>query len=152
MGIKCTTHMETVLHRLERGADGVTTNVERAFLRAGEAAVRGARNPLGRDYTDRTGSLRASTGYVLTRDGAEIRAGGFTKVDGKGEDGTKAGRAHAEELAGGDKSPDTITLHVTTGMSYARYVDARGYDVLDTAERAAVRALSKHLTKRGNRK
>lgn len=89
----------------------------------GEGALRIAREQ--GSYTDRTGNLRNSTGYVIAVDGQVTTRAGF---DSKNEDGA----AFAEELA--RTTEGKAVLVVCAGMNYATYVSARGYDVLDSAE------------------
>lgn len=89
----------------------------------GEGALRIAREQ--GSYTDRTGNLRNSTGYVIAVDGQVTTRAGF---DSKNEDGA----AFAEQLA--RTTEGKAVLVVCAGMSYATYVSARGYDVLDSAE------------------
>lgn len=89
----------------------------------GEGALRIAREQ--GSYTDRTGNLRNSTGYVIAVDGQMTTRAGF---DSKNEDGA----AFAEQLA--RTTDGKAVLVVCAGMNYATYVSARGYDVLDSAE------------------
>lgn len=89
----------------------------------GEGALRIAREQ--GSYTDRTGNLRNSTGYVIAVDGEVIARAGFKTKD-------EGGAAFAEELA--RTTEGKAVLVVCAGMNYATYVSARGYDVLDSAE------------------
>lgn len=89
----------------------------------GEGALRIAREQ--GSYTDRTGNLRNSTGYVIAVDGQVTTRAGF---DSKNEDGA----AFAETLA--RTTEGKAVLVVCAGMNYATYVSRRGYDVLDSAE------------------
>lgn len=99
----------------------------------GEQCVNAARitSMKGRDYTDRTGNLRSSTGYVLVVDGEIVSHSSFDAIGG-GATGASKGKAFAESLAA--NHPNDIALIVVAGMHYAEYVAAKGYDVLDTAE------------------
>lgn len=101
----------------------------------GEGALRIARER--GSYTDRTGNLRNSTGYVIAVDGEVIARAGFRTKD-------ENGAAFAEELA--RTTDGKAVLVVCAGMSYATYVSRRGYDVLDSAELEA-RALAEKLLK-----
>lgn len=101
----------------------------------GEGALRIARER--GSYTDRTGNLRNSTGYVIAVDGQVTTRAGFNS---KNEDGA----AFAEELA--RTTDGKAVLVVCAGMNYATYVSARGYDVLDSAELEA-KALAEKLLK-----
>ena len=147
MGIKMITPMSTILDTLKKGKKSVKDEVVEVFASAGEHAVRGARAPRGKQYTDRTSNLRSSTGYVLTVDGKPVIGGGYTPVKETGEPGAKAGKAHGNDLAKGADA-NSVSLFVTTGMSYAQYLDARAYDVLDTAEADATAVLEEKLKRK----
>ena len=101
----------------------------------GEGALRIAREQ--GSYTDRTGNLRNSTGYVIAVDGQITARAGFKS---KNEDGAD----FAEELA--RTTDGKAVLVVCAGMNYATYVSRRGYDVLDSAELEA-KALAEKLLK-----
>jgi hypothetical protein len=95
----------------------------------GEVCVNTAR--IGGSYRDQTGNLRSSTGYVLVKDGSEVRSSSFEAEKG-GSDGASKGRAFATQKA--RQYPRGIVLIVVAGMSYAAHVSASGRDVLDSAE------------------
>lgn len=84
-------------------------------------------------YTDQTGNLRNSIGYVVVCDGQVVEQA-TTHENRKqgGKDGTPAGEDFIKELVG--KCRKGIYLIVVAGMSYATYVSAKGNDVLDSAE------------------
>lgn len=115
---------------------------EQAMLRTlayvGETAVRTARAE--GSYTDRTSNLRNSTGYVIVHRGRIIQ----TTATGDTAEGRKAAGATLRELAARHIS-DTALI-VCAGMHYAEYVQARGYDVLTSAEIVA-RDLAERLLK-----
>lgn len=118
---------EQLAHKVERLINSLSY--------IGEGALRIAREQ--GSYTDRTGNLRNSTGYVIAVDGQVTTRAGF---DSKNEDGA----AFAEELA--RTTEGKAVLVVCAGMSYATYVSRRGYDVLDSAEIEA-RVLAEKLLK-----
>ena len=89
-------------------------------------------------YTDRTGNLRNSVGYV--------EFGSFGKSDGNSE-GKSTGQSYARSLV--KKFPKGIVLIVVAGMRYASYVSARGKDVLDSAELLAGQLVPKMLKQLG---
>lgn len=99
----------------------------------GEKCVNAARitSQKGRDYTDQTGNLRSSTGYVLIVDGEIVSESAFDVVK-DGQTGSDEGKAFAESIV--KDYPTGIALVVVAGKNYAQYVAARGYDVLDSAE------------------
>lgn len=124
---------------LARALEAWQRAVARQLCYVGEAAVAAARRE--GSYTDQTGNLRASIGYVvLYADGAEAGSGGF---HGAGQGG---GKEYALRLA--REALQGPVLVVTAGMRYARYVAARGYDVLDSAELVA-RDLARRLAAGG---
>lgn len=123
----------------------------------GEKCVAEAREHHG--YTDRTGNLTSSIGYVIAKDGEIVRQGGFAPVHGQYEnmqhvqyktktgkmvdywakgqsgDGSKGaaeGPAFAREQV--SKYPKGYVLIIVAGMNYAVYVADKGYNVLDSAE------------------
>lgn len=81
-----------------------------------------------RTYTDRTGNLTNSMGYVVLRRGKQVGHGG---EQGGGE-GEKAALELYQKLGLGTKYD--YTLIVVAGMNYAAYVEARGYNVLMPAQ------------------
>lgn len=103
--------------RLEQGSSKAFIN---AFAYIGETFINKARRQ--GTYTDRTGNLRSSVGYVILIDG-KIYQGRFT--------GTAEGEADsiALALAIGGKLPG-IVLICMAGMAYAAAVESKGYDVI----------------------
>ena len=109
----------------------------RELLYIGERCVNKARE--AGNYTDQTGNLRSSVGYVVTHDGHIVGSGGFQQVK-EGQQGTGEGRNFAEALA--QRYPNGIVLLVVAGMNYAAYVAHRGRDVLASAELTADQLLA----------
>lgn len=110
-------------------ADKLATFTEyltRCLCYIGEAALKAAREK--GSYTDRTGNLRNSTGYVVAIGGKIVATAGFDKSEGL---------PFAKELATTTDADGVLV--VCAGMNYATYVSARGYDVLDSAELEAQR-------------
>lgn len=104
----------------------------------GEECVRIAREQ--GTYGDVTGNLRNSIGYVLMRNGDIISQNFEERVASKvvsaaNGKGILEGQALATELA--KQVGKGYALIVVAGMHYAYYVETRGYDVLDSAERNA---------------
>lgn len=81
-------------------------------------------------YTDQTGNLRSSVGYVIFKNGIAIKYN-YKEVLG-GNEGVTAGMGLAEKV--GAKYKNGIALVVTAGMSYAVHVESMGKDVLTSAE------------------
>ena len=78
-------------------------------------------------WTDRTGNLRSSIGYVVVYNGQIVELAGFNPI-GTGIEGQKEGRTYAEQLA--KQQTKGYALIVVAGMAYASYVEAKGFDVL----------------------
>jgi hypothetical protein len=97
----------------------------------GLEAVNVARSmPADQGYHDVTGNLRSSTGMAVFKQGRAQFKPNFATV----KDGSK-GKSQGEELTGTAlESTDGITLVVVAGMEYASDLEARGRDVLSSAE------------------
>ena len=90
------------------------------FIEVGERCITEARD--NGSYTDRTGNLRNSVGYMVLLDGIEQSQSNINKLNRKQFDTIKA------------KYPKGLVLIVVAGMNYAAYVEAKGYNVLSSAE------------------
>ncbi|MBQ2189076.1 MAG: hypothetical protein II401_11045 [Bacteroidales bacterium] len=110
----------------------------------GEQVVNRARNheEKAHDFTDRTGNLRSSIGYIITVDGQITDKSDFRVVK-TGQEGSNEGLSYAQRLAA--EMPNGIALIVVAGMSYATYVAARGYDVLDGSQLLAEQLVKRML-------
>lgn len=131
-----------ILEMLERKLEAVEEDIADALSYVGEDAVAIARvkaKALPKDYRDHTGNLRSSYGYAVVRN-RETTGDGMvspTATSGKGSDGgatgQRAGKAYLDKLK--RKAPRSgLMLVVVAGMRYAKYVQAKGYDVLNSAE------------------
>lgn len=113
--------------------------------RLGEMCLVEARTNKG--YMMRTGALLSSTGYEVFVDGVAIHSQ-FDAASGAesnaAETGIKSGQSIAETIGKGTKG---IALVVVAGMNYAAYVEAKGYNVLSSAEHLAERELPRMLEK-----
>ena len=113
--------------------------------RLGEMCLVEARTNKG--YMMQTGALLSSTGYEVFVDGVAIHSQ-FDVASGAesnaAETGIKSGQSIAESIGKGTKG---IALVVVAGMNYAAYVEARGYNVLSSAEHLAERELPRMLEK-----
>jgi hypothetical protein len=79
-------------------------------------------------YTDQTGNLRSSIGYVIYRNG-EKKKELFTAVK-KGEEGLKTGAQMANAVAQSWGATVGIVAVIVAGMDYALIVESYGYDVI----------------------
>lgn len=113
--------------------------------RLGEMCLVEARTNKG--YMMQTGALLSSTGYDVFVDGVAIHSQ-FDAASGAesnaAEMGIKSGQSIAETIGKGTKG---IALVVVAGMNYAAYVEAKGYNVLSSAEHLAERELPRMLEK-----
>lgn len=147
-----------VINMLDKAVERVEKMVEFELKFAvGPMAVTHAKE--NGSFTDQTGNLRSSIGYVLAKDGHIIEEGGFSAVQGYGENtaivrfktksgkevsfhakgksgdgvqGLEEGKRYAEEL--GQSSGSGYTLIIVAGMNYAEYVETKGYNVLTATE------------------
>lgn len=138
MPIQQSTPQAEIEAYLTRKTDAVRRAAVRILSYVGERCVEQARSQ--GSYTDRTGNLRSSVGYVVAVDGKVTEAGQFS---GNGAEGTKEGEAFARRLAAA--APHGLCLIVVAGMHYARYVEDRGYDVITSAELLARRLVPQML-------
>ena len=113
--------------------------------RLGEMCLVEARTNKG--YMMQTGALLSSTGYEVFVDGVAIHSQ-FDAASGAesnaAETGIKSGQSIAETIGKGTKG---IAIVVVAGMNYAAYVEAKGYNVLSSAEHLAERELPRMLEK-----
>lgn len=111
----------------------------------GEKFVINARN--NGAYTDRTGNLRSSIGYIILKDGVQVEE----KFPGEKAGGKSKGLQVAIDAS--SKFPKGIVLIVVAGMDYAAAVESRNYDVLTassiTAEADLLKGLQELKTKLG---
>ena len=133
-----------VIRRIERIQQAIIYNL----LAIGEKVVTAARVTAqkGRDFKDQTGNLRSSIGYVISVDGQIVKSSTFDAVK-EGSEGSREGKAFAEQLA--RQYQQGIVLLVVAGKEYAKYVAARGFDVLDTAELLAQQLVPQMLKQLG---
>lgn len=87
----------------------------------GEQFVNKAR--ISGNYTDRTGNLRSSVGYIILNNGKIIDSNFQGKQKGKNQ-----GISVANEVA--ITHPVGYVLIGVAGMNYAAYVEAKGFDVI----------------------
>ena len=137
MPIKCKESSGEISHYVKERVENLKKAVESTLEYIGERAIEVARTTSlkGKDFTDRTGNLRSSMGYVIAFNGAVMHRAGFSTVN-KGAQGAHEGAQYCEQVA--KTFSHGYALVVAAGMHYATYVSARGYDVLDSAETIAV--------------
>jgi hypothetical protein len=106
---------------LQEQAEEMDRKTGQALMFLGEKFVNQAR--LEGNYTDRTGNLRSSIGYVVLRNGQEF---------GSNYEGKASGVARAKEFISEIKQEfdKGWVLIGVAGMKYAAYVEAKNYDVI----------------------
>lgn len=90
-------------------------------------------------YTDRSGNLRSSVGYIIFKGKEEVSYSGFDSNANNAEPnkrdgltGANQGLEYARSLVS-EVSADYSLIFVA-GMFYAEYVEKKGYDVLIATE------------------
>lgn len=123
----------------------------RLMQQIGELAVKRAKKPTGKNWTDRTGNLRSSIGYVILHDGDIADVSTFGQV-ADGSEGAAEGRGYAERLAGELAKPDCWQIILVAGMDYAVHLYNKGYDVCVSAETEVERLMANLKRNLGNRR
>lgn len=114
---------EELAASLKRYIESNEDNMISVLHRIGQEAVNWARE--NGSYTDRTGNLRNSIGYMIFRDGEEIGFEGMTQA---------ASNKNIVQMLARDSIPKQgYALVVFAGMEYGVYVEAKGYIVLTGA-------------------
>lgn len=137
------------LKKIERYLNDSTKMTENTFYRAlvyiAEQVITEARRSQG--YHDHTGNLRNSTGYVIAYNG-QVKKMVFDQTHaGVPKGGIKNGKAVGRRLAMKlvENYPEGFVLIVVAGMSYASYVEAKGSNVLHSAEKLAQKEVPRIL-------
>lgn len=129
-----------IVKRTERMVQALVFNLKVV----GEKIINHAR--LHHTYTDQTGNLTSSIGFVIAVDGQIVQESSFDVVK-NGAEGARQGRSFAEKIA--QSVPQGIVLIVVAGKNYAKYVSAKGYDVIDSAELLARQLIPQMLKQLG---
>ena len=145
MGIKANFTKDDVRNRFDAFLNEIEKKQIARLQRLGEMCWIEARNNKG--YMMQTGAWLSSTGYQVFVDGVAVH----TQFDaasgaesGAAAKGMKAGQTIADKVG---KQTKGVALVVVAGMNYAAYVEARGYNVLSSAEHLAQRELPRMLEK-----
>ena len=142
MGIEPNFTREDVAKRMSKFVEVIEKRQIERLQYLGEMCVTHARSiPANVGFTDQTGNLRSSIGYMIFRDGVALH-GSYDPVKG-GKEGAVTGELLAKKI--GARYKQGISLVVTAGMNYALYVEAKGRDVLTSAESMAKQELPKML-------
>lgn len=138
MNVKQITPLSAIYRQIDEHQAAYRRYMMREFAIVGEQCVNVARSEHPNNWTDRTGNLRSSIGYVIVMDGKVVAQSSFAVVAG-GQEGATKGKNFAMKLA--ERFPRGIALIVVAGMEYAVHVANLDYDVLDSAEILAARLL-----------
>ncbi len=142
MTIRSTTSKAAIRNAVEAYQKRCFAALVRTLSYCGEQVVNKARGNNARTYTDQTGNLRSSVGYILAFDGKVISKSSFAAVR-NGSEGSKEGENLAKLLA--DKHNKGFALIVVAGMEYSVYVQDKGYDVLTSGELLAEQIVPRML-------
>lgn len=124
-GLKALFSAKQIEEAINEWGEQVEWQIEQALHYAGQEFMNKAR--LTGNYTDDTGNLRASIGYIILKDGKPVGEK-FEKNKGKGSKGVEKAKSVTNELA--SKFPKGYMLLGVAGMEYAAAVEAKNYDVI----------------------
>lgn len=134
---------DAVRKKIANASIRIDNAIVQALKRLGEKCVAKARD--SGDYTDQTGNLRSSIGYLIVLNGSVIERNFISASKDENGKGIATGAAFAEDLA--QKYSKGYVLIVVAGMSYAAAVESKSRDVLTSAEKYAEKELPKLLRK-----
>lgn len=120
-GLKPMFNLGAIKNYMQDQIDQIVDKSIQALKYKGELFLTRARQ--SGNYSDRTGNLRASIGYIILQDGKVVDQ----SFQGK-EEGVQKGLAFANEVA--LDYPKGMVLIGVAGMGYAAAVESRGYDVI----------------------
>jgi len=144
MGIKANFSSDTIRSRFEKFLQAIERQQIEKLQYLGELCVKHAKLvPPDVGFTDQTGNLRSSIGYMVFKNGVAIHEG-YSQTK-EGSEGIRAGQRLAKKV--GSKFPQGLVLVVTAGMNYAVHVESKGHDVLTSAESLARQELPKMIEK-----
>ncbi len=145
MGIRPNFTRDEIQKRMDMALAAIEEKQIESLMRLGEECLTEARR--SKTYTMQTGALLSSTGYMIFQDGVAIH-NRFDAASGAesaaASKGIKTGQTLAEAIG---KKTKGVALVVVAGMEYAEYVEAKGYNVLSTANHLAQQRLPEVLQK-----
>lgn len=124
MAIKDRTNWQQVAREFQKAKEEYDRKTVEWLSALGERVVKYAREH--GNYTDHTGNLRNSIGYVVVQYGQAVETG-FNSGAAQ-----EKSRAYALEVARELPANKTYLVWVA-GMEYAKYVEAKGFDVLQSS-------------------
>ncbi len=140
MPIQPLTPIEAIKAQIQKNIAKNERVVIRNLRYVGEQCVNYAREH--GTYTDQTGNLRSSVGYILVKNGTIIDAS-MIELNTAQQEAQK----FIDELV--RNYSHGIVLIVVAGMNYAASVEARGYDVITGSELEAGRLVPKMMKQLG---
>lgn len=105
------------------------------------------------NYTDRTGNLRNSIGYVVIDDSTKVadECNASKEPIITGTENLQTAAEACDEAKGrliqGVETDGNITLEVVAGMNYATFVEAKGYEVLSNTRLSIERTMNDGIKK-----
>jgi hypothetical protein len=132
--------VEHLLKDIDKQVNMLIKAIIDQYKKVGDEFVKLARE--NGEYTDRTGNLRSSVGYVVFVDGKMVFENFEESENGTDKYlGTVLGRSTAYE----DIPDEGICLVVVAGMSYAAAVESKGFDVITGSSYEAEKLLNKAM-------
>lgn len=144
---RMTTPLQMIGDKINASVEARLKVIVNTLCYVGEQCIIEARD--GGTYTDQTGNLRSSIGYAVVWDGKVVQRDYIDKVK-QGDKGVSEGDSFLSSRIKKAKKKG-IVLIVTAGMNYAEYVEAKGYNVLTSAELKAGPLVKSLLTRLGFR-
>ena len=138
MPIKQITPITVASDYLENKMKFWKRSVVQTLAYAAESALKEARENHG--YVDRTGNLTSSIGYCIMDEGVVLYESSFQQVV-NGSKGAEDGKKFMDELI--KDHSEGIVLVLVAGMNYSVYVEALGYNVLDSAEQLSLEIMKR---------
>lgn len=142
---RMTTPLQVIGDQLKASVEAKLRVLVNTFCYVGEQCIIEARE--AGNYTDQTGNLRSSIGYAVVMDGKVVQRDCIDKVK-QGDKGVSEGDDYLSKRIKKARKKG-IVLIVTAGMNYAEYVEAKGYNVLSSAELKAGPLVKSILTRLG---
>ena len=144
---RMTTPIQTIGDKINASVEARLQVIVNTLCYVGEQCIIEARD--GGTYTDQTGNLRSSIGYAVIWDGKVVQRDFIDKIK-QGDKGVSDGNEYLSKCIKGRRRKG-IVLIVTAGMNYAEYVEAKGFNVLTSAELKAGPLVKSLLTRLGFR-
>ena len=144
---RMTTPIQTIGDKINASVEARLQVIVNTLCYVGEQCIIEARD--GGTYTDQTGNLRSSIGYAVVWDGKVVQRDCIEKIK-QGDKGVSDGNEYLSKCIKGRRRKG-IVLIVTAGMNYAEYVEAKGFNVLTSAELKAGPLVKSLLTRLGFR-